>query len=358
MKSLKHLRSKIDRLDNGLLKLLNQRGQLVQEVAALKARSGQSVFVPGRERNLLDRLKESNQGPLSSEAVEGVFREVVHACRNLEKNFRVAYFGPEATYTHQAALRSFGRRADYVPTRTIPEVFQDVERSQADYGVVPIENSTEGIVNHTLDMFAESSLSICAELKLPIWHFLMGNVRKGSGLKGVKTLFAHYQALAQTRDWVEKHLPGVKVVEAASTAESARLAKKTPGAAAVASRLAAEVYGLEILASRIEDVSKNFTRFFVVGTAEPQATGRDKTSVMVSIKDRVGALYDMLLPFKKRKLNMTKIESRPTRQRPWEYLFYVDFLGHRSERAVQQLLQDLEKTCVYLKVLGSYPRTE
>lgn len=358
MNSLKKIRSKIDKVDASLLKLLNQRGSLARDVATLKQKSGGSIFVPGRERNVLENLKKQNKGPLSSDAVEGVFREVVHACRGLEKQLQVAYFGPAATYTHQAALRSFGRRAELIPVRTIGDVFAEVEKGRADYGVVPVENSTEGVVNHTLDMFAESTVSICAELELPIWHFLLGNVRKGRGLKGVKTLFAHYQALAQTRGWVENHLPNVRVVEATSTAESARLASKTPNSAAVASRLAAEVYGLEVLASRIEDVSSNFTRFLVIGTSESQSTGRDKTSIMLSIKDKVGALYDMLLPFKRYKANMTKIESRPTRQRPWEYLFYVDFLGHRSDKKVQKLLQELEHSCVFLKVLGSYPRTE
>lgn len=356
--NLQSLRKKIDRLDSGLLRLLNERGFLVKEVAALKAKSGQSVFVPGRERNLLESLKKANRGPLSPDAVESVFREIVHACRGLEKRLRVVYFGPAATYTHQAALRSFGQRAELIPVRTIPDVFAEVEKGHADYGVVPVENSTEGVVNHTLDMFTESTLSICSELELPIWHFLLGNVRGSQGLKGVKRLFAHYQALAQTRGWLETHLPGVPVIEASSTAESARLASKNVGSAAVASRLAADVYGLKILGERIEDNPQNFTRFFVIGTAEPQATGRDKTSLMVSVKDRVGALYDLLLPFKKAKVNMTKIESRPTGQRRWEYVFFVDFLGHRTEPRVQKLLQGLERSCVFLKVLGSYPRVE
>jgi chorismate mutase / prephenate dehydratase len=358
MSDLKAIRKRIDELDESLLALLSQRGKLVQDVASIKEKSGQSIFVPGRERDLLTRLREKNNGPLSPEAIEGVFQEIIHACRNLEKQLRIAYFGPEATYTHQAALRSFGKGAHYQPVRSISDVFAEVEKGRADYGVVPIENSTEGIVNHTLDMFVESTLSICSELELPISHFLLGKSAAYKGGKGIKALFSHYQALAQCRGWIERHLPGVRIVEASSTADSVRQAARTRNAAGIGSRLAASLYGLDILASRIEDVTHNYTRFLVVGKSEPLPTGRDKTSIMFSVKDRVGALYDMLVPFKKSKLNLTRIESRPTRQRAWEYLFFVDFHGHRLEKPVQKALQDLEKSCVFLKVLGSYPRTE
>jgi chorismate mutase / prephenate dehydratase len=358
MTSLKRLRAHVDRLDNSLLELLSRRGRLVQDIGAIKEKNGQPVFAPERERDLLQQLKAKNHGPLPCDAIESVFREVVHACRNLQKELRVAYFGPEATFTHQAALRSFGRGAEYLPMRTIADVFAEVDKGGADYGVVPIENSTEGVVNHTLDMFMDSRLSICAELELPIWHYLLGHSRAYKSGAGARTLYSHYQALAQCRDWVESHLPGVRVVEASSTAEAARLASKNPRAAAIASRLAAELYGLDVLSSRIEDVTHNFTRFLVIGKTAPARTGRDKTSIMFSIKDRVGALYDMLVPFRKYKLNLTKIESRPTRQRAWEYLFFVDFIGHRSEPRVQKALQLLQCSCAFLKILGSYPRSE
>jgi chorismate mutase/prephenate dehydratase len=355
MKSLKKLRTRIDRLDQSLLALLNQRGELVQAIGSLKAKNGASVFAPGREREVLHGLQEKNRGPLTDDAIESVFREIVHACRSLQKELSVAYFGPEATFTHQAALRSFGRRAKLVPCRSIPDVFSDVEKGRADYGVVPIENSTEGVVNHTLDMFMESELSICAELELPIQHCLLG---KASKLSSARTLISFPQALAQCRHWIETHLPEARVVEASSTAEAARLAAKTAGSVAIASRLAADLYGLHVLAAGIEDASHNFTRFLVIGSVCPEPTGRDKTSIMFSIKDRVGALYEMLLPFKKFRLNLTKIESRPTRQRAWEYIFFVDFLGHRSEKRVLRALALLERSCAFLKILGSYPRTE
>ncbi len=358
MASLEHLRRQIDRLDGALLELLNKRGRLVQQVGAEKARRNQSVFAPGRERDLLRRLKDLNHGPLTAEAVDAVFREVVYACRALQKDFKIAYFGPEATFTHQAALRQFGRRAHLVACRTISDVFVEVEKDRADYGVVPIENSTEGIVNHTLDMFVDSRLSISAELEMPIHHYLLGRAVGYKKGRGVRTLYVFPQALAQCRAWVEAHVPHANVVEASSTAESARLASKTRGAAAIASRLAAEMYGLDVLESRIEDVSSNFTRFLVIGKSEPAPTGRDKTTVMFSVKDRVGALHDILVPFKKLRLNLTKIESRPTRQRAWEYVFFVDILGHRAEPRMQKALAELERYCSFLKILGSYPRTE
>jgi chorismate mutase/prephenate dehydratase len=245
-----------------------------------------------------------------------------------------------------------------VSCHSIADVFTEVEKCRADYGVVPIENSTEGVVNHTLDMFIESWLSICAELELPIHHYLLGQARTYRGGSGLRTVYSKDQALAQCRQWLELHLPQVRLVETASTTEAALLVRRRPHAAAIASHLAADLYGLDVLAPRIEDGSNNYTRFLVVGTTQTPATGRDKTSIMFSIKDRVGALYDMLTPFKQYRLNMTKIESRPTRQRAWEYIFFVDFVGHRSEKHVQKALAMLERSCVFLKILGSYPRSE
>lgn len=356
MKSIPQLRRNIDRLDQTLLALLSQRAELVKSIGALKFEFGQPIFVPGRERQLLQELQSKNPGPLSNEAVEGLFQEIVHACRNLQKRMAVAYFGPEASFTHAAALKCFGRGAELVARRTISEVFSEVDKGRADFGVVPIENSLGGGVYHTLDMFIESPLSICAESELPVHHYLLS--RNARSFEKVKTLFSHYQALAQCRHWVDEHLPNARLMESTSTSEAASQASKLPGAAAISSKLAAERYGLNILASRIEDSSQNSTRFLVIGTAEPEPTGRDKTSIMFSIKDRPGALFDMLLPFKKAKLNLTKIESRPTRQKAWEYIFFVDFLGHRSESRVQQALAKLERSCAFLKILGSYPRGE
>jgi chorismate mutase / prephenate dehydratase len=358
MASLKKLREQIDRLDESLLKLLNERGQLVESVGEEKLKTSQAVFVPSREKSLLQRLKRLNSGPLSNQAIQDVFNEIVHACRSLQKQLKISYFGPEATFTHQAAMKCFGPQAHFVPAHSIADVFAEVEKGRADYGVVPIENSTEGVVNHTLDMFIESNLSICAEVELPIWHYLLGRQRDYRKKGGIRALYSHYQALAQCRQWVEDHLPGVRVVESSSTSEAAKRASSTPRTAAIASRLAGELYGLDILESRIEDATHNYTRFLVIGTAEPQPTGHDKTSIMFSVKDRVGALHDMLVPFRKFRINMSKIESRPTRQRAWEYIFFVDFFGHRSDARVVKALELLERSCAFLKILGSYPRTE
>ena len=331
---------------------MTQRARLVKDIGAIKGKNGQAIFcVRGRERALLARLKSKNKGPLSNEAVENLFREVVHACRNLQKRLAVSYFGPEASFSHAAAIKCFSRNAVLVPNRTISEVFAEVDKGRADFGVVPIENSTGGGVYHTLDMFIESPLSICAELELPVHHYLMG--RSIRSIEKVKTLFSHYQALAQCRNWVDAHMPLARVVESTSTAEADKQAARTKGTAAIASQLAAEQYGLDILAPRIEDSAQNYTRFLVIGTAEPQPTGRDKTSIMFSIKDRPGrVIRDMLVPFKKNRLNLTKIESRPTRQRAWEYIFFVDFIGHRSEARVQKALALLERSCMFLKILG------
>jgi chorismate mutase / prephenate dehydratase len=356
MSSIPRLRKRIDRLDKSLLGLLSERAKLVKSIGNLKLQNGQSIYVPGREKTLLLKLQSKNPGPLSNEAVEGLFREIVHACRNLQKQMTVAYFGPEASFSHSAALQCFGRGAKLEPVRTISEVFSEVDKGRADFGVVPIENSLGGGVYHTLDMFIESPLSICAELELPIHHYVMS--RSVRDLGKIKTLFSHYQALSQCRNWVDEYLPKARVVESTSTSEAATQAGRLAGTAAIASKLAAERYGLEILASRIEDSSQNSTRFLVIGTAAPEPTGRDKTSIMFSIKDRPGALFDMLLPFKKARLNLTKIESRPTRQKAWEYIFFVDFNGHRSEARVKEALAKLERSCVFLKILGSYPRGE
>lgn len=356
MKSINNLRKHIDRVDRSLLRLLSDRARFVKAIGALKEMNGQAIFVPGRERSLLAGLKKGNPGPLSDATVETLFREIVHACRQLQKKLAISFFGPEASFSHAAALQCFGRGAQYAPARTISEVFSEVDKGRADFGVVPIENSTGGGVYHTLDMFIDSPLSICAELERPIHHYLMG--RGVRSLDRVSTIYTHYQALAQCRDWVDEHLPKARVVESTSTSEAAREAARRPGSVAIASELAAERYKLNILASRIEDSAQNFTRFLVIGTTEPQPTGRDKTSIMFSIKDRPGALYDILVPFKKAGLNLTKIESRPTRQKAWEYIFFVDFLGHRSSPRAQRALELLERSCVFLKILGSYPRSE
>ncbi|MGQ0645520.1 MAG: prephenate dehydratase [Elusimicrobiota bacterium] len=352
-KELDALRGRIDKLDDHILRLLNERADVARAIGALKASRDEEVYASNRERAILDRLTESNGGPLPAEAVEEIFRAVIVNCRLLQKKLRIAYLGPEATFTHQAAAKHFGRSADYLPVKSISDVFDEVEKARADYGVVPIENSTEGVVNHTLDMFMESDLVICAEREDPISHCLLASQ---GDIKKVKAVYSHPQALAQCRRWLEDRLRHAAVHEAASTADAAAHAALDASAAAVAGPLAAEIYGLKTLAAGIQDAAHNVTRFLIIGRKLSSPSRRNKTSLLVSIKDKVGALNELLLSFKKQKLNLTKIESRPSKKKAWEYVFFIDLEGHVSEPAVQRVLKDLKKHCVFLKVLGSYPR--
>ncbi len=345
-------REAVDAIDNELLALLNKRAQVVQGIGRIKAENGEQVFSSERERAILDRMSELNKGPLPEEAVNDIFQSVFTAHRSLQRKLQIAYFGPEATFTHQLAVKHFGRNCEYIPLPSIRDVFSEVEAKRADYGVVPIENSTEGIVNHTLDMFVNSDLSIVAEREEPINHHLFS---VSGDIKKVKGVYSHPQALAQCRKWLEARLPNAAVHETLSTADAAVHATLDPTAAAIASQAAGEIYHLKTVAAKIEDSIDNTTRFLIIGEAVPKSTGKDKTSVLFSVKDRVGALYDTLQVFKKANLNMTKIESRPTKKKVWEYIFFVDFVGHQSDKKVQKALTELRRKCAYLKVLGSYP---
>lgn len=354
-KSIEAWRKKIDRLDDQVLRLLNERGRAVQQIGRIKSRKNEEVYASGRERQIIDRLAQAGRGPLPKEAIEEIFLAVINNCRLLQKKLAIAYFGPEATFTHQAAIKHFGRSAEYRPMKTIADVFDEVEKGRADYGVVPIENSTEGVVNHTLDMFMESDLMICAEREDAISQCLLASQES---LKKIKGIYSYSNALGQCRRWLESHLRGVPVHEAASTADAAAHAALDASAAAVASPLAAEIYGLKILARNIQDSRHNVTRFLVIGRKTAGPSGRDKTSLLLSVKDRVGALHDLLMAFKREGINLTKIESRPTKKRAWEYVFFIDLQGHASDPRVKQVLDDLRTHAVFLKVLGSYPRVE
>jgi chorismate mutase/prephenate dehydratase len=360
MSKLPGLRRRIDKVDDQILVLLNQRAKLVQSVykekqALARVHGGQvEAFVPGREVEILRRLSAKNAGPFPAEGIAPVFREVISACRSLEISPRIAFFGQPGSNTHQASLNVFGSQAEHSAQVNIPSVFEEVEQGRADYGVVPVENSTEGAINHTLDLFVDSELKVCSELSLPIRHLLLN---RGGKLAGVKRVLSHPQALAQCRRWLAKNLPGVSVESAASTSEAAKQAAKdrTGRTAAIASQLAVELYGLKVAARNIQDQNDNTTRFFVIGRARSKPTGKDKTSVMLSIRDKVGALSSVLKPFERHKVNLTSIESRPSRRKAWDYYFFVDFQGHQDEPKVQRLLQDLGSEVAQLKVLGSYP---
>ncbi len=352
--TLDSLREGIDRIDAHVLKLLNQRARLALSVGHSKMRRHHEVYVPGRERRIYERLFTLNKGPLPNEAVRAVYREIISASRPLEKPLRVAYLGPEATFTHMAAREQFGSQATFVSAETIPQVFAEVERGYADYGVAPIENSTEGVVGTTLDMFVESPLSILSELSLEIRHCLLSRSRL---LKRVKRVLSHPQSLAQCRRWLATHLPGVPVEETTSNARAAEVAAQNPTVAAIAGKLAAERYGLKVVAEGIQDHSANLTRFVVIGQQRENSlsSGHDKTSILFSVKDELGILYRMLKPFAENRVNLMRIESRPLKGRPWEYLFFLDVGGHLHEEKIERAVQELAKGCLFVKVLGSYP---
>jgi len=363
--TLAELRRKIDAIDERLLKFLNQRAKIVRQIGKLKADKQVQPLAPEREREIYDRLERLNKelgAHFPQEGVALVFREIISASRALEAPLQVAYLGPPATFTHMACMQQFGLSTGYVPVGSIKEVFNEVERGRAQYGVVPIENSTEGVVNHTIDMFIDSPLKISGEVLQEVSHNLLS--QKGR-MEGIKRVYSHPHAIAQCRGWLEENLPGVPVREVYSTARAAELCKDDPTAAAIASELAARMYGLQVVKKRIEDNPNNFTRFLVIGRpADRQSTprsGRDKTSLMFSIKDRVGALYDMLRIFAEHGINLTKIESRPSKKKAWEYVFFVDLEGHADDPAVGRALDALKGQCLFLKILGSYPaakRTE
>jgi len=349
---IKALRKKIDDIDRKILGLLDRRMRLAVRIGKAKSENNEDVFVPVREKEVIANIIKFSRGVIPNEFLIDIYREILNASRSLQKKLRVAYFGPEATFTHLAAIKMFGKSVEYVPAETIKDVFNEIEKDRADYGVVPVENSTEGVVNHTLDMFMESELKIISEVPLEISHCLLSTEKS---LAAVKVIYSHPQPIAQTRNWVEKNMRHAKVVEVLSTAEASRRAKSERHSAAIASGAASEIYGLNILAKGIEDFKNNFTRFLVIGRKSPPASGCDKTSIMFSVKDRVGVLHDILIPFSKYGINLTKIESRPTKKKAWEYIFFVDFVGHTEDKNVAAALKEIGESCLILKVLGSYP---
>ena len=352
---LKVLRKAIDSIDSKILKLLNKRANFTLEIGKIKSRAKESIYVPDRESEVYKRLADYNKGPLSNKALEAIYREVMSSALSLEKPLTIAYLGPEFTFTHLASMKKFGSSIDYSSCNTITSVFDEVEKGRADYGVVPIENSVEGAVNHTLDMFIDSDLKICSEIYLDISHSLLS---KETDRRKIKKVYSKDQVFGQCRLWLEEHLPNVALVEVSSTAKAALMASQEKGAACIASDLAAEKYGLKILNRSIEDNAHNVTRFLVIGRTEAKQTGKDKTSIMFSLKDRVGALHDILVPFKHHGINLTKIESRPSKVKAWKYYFFVDMEGHHLDAKVSKAILALKKSTTYLKILGSYPAAE
>ena len=353
--SLDQIRDRIDELDKQIQQLINERAECAQAVADIKLKSGNTeadFYRPEREAQVLRKVLERNQGPLSSEEMARLFREIMSSCLALEQPMRIAFLGPEGTYTHDAALKHFGHSVITVSHNAIDEIFRDVEAGFSHYGVVPIENSTEGVVDHTLDMFLSSPLQISGEVELRIHHCLLA---KGDKLEGIKTVYAHQQALAQCREWLDEHLKDVPRIAVNSNATAARMAADDASVVAIASKAAAELYELNTLACNIEDEPDNTTRFLIIGRESPAPSGRDKTSLLVSTPNRPGGLNDLLKPLADARISMTRIESRPSRRAMWEYVFFIDIEGHKDDENVSAALKVLGDTASILKVLGSYP---
>ncbi len=349
------LRETIDDIDENIIKLLNQRLVLATDIGKIKAENGRQVMDSAREIKVLQRLSSLNKGPLTKSGLRRIFTEIISTSREQQRTHVVTYLGPEATYTHIAAMDHFGRFVSFVPQASIRDVFVEVEKKACDYGVVPVENSIEGAVNHTLDLFFESDLKICAEKYQSISHDLL--VSKGT-LKDIRMVYSHPQPFAQCRRWLQKYLPEAQLVECSSTAHAAKYALEKSGSAAIASSEAANIYKLEVVASRIEDVSRNTTRFLIIGRDDVPRTGNDKTSVMFVTAHFPGALYKVLQPIAESGVNMLKLESRPTRHENWSYFFFVDVEGHIEDDNVKQAMSKMKDICLYLKCLGSYPKAE
>lgn len=350
--SLEELRRRLDEIDSKLLGLLNERAKIGIEVGKVKQNSNAAYYVPERERAIFERLQQLNDGPLPDAAVKSIYREIMSSVRALEKPTTVAFLGPRHTFSELAAQRIFGSTAELHPMPTLSDIFTEVERERVDYGVVPVESSMGGGVSDTLDRFVTSSARIINEVLLHITQNLLST----SPLEEVARVYSKDQSFIQCRNWLVANLPRAEQVPVASTAEAARIASEEPGTAAIGSVLAAEPYGLNVVAQRIEDSPHNYTRFFAIGRQLTRPSGRDKTSLLMSIRNRPGALMDLLLPFSKAGIDLTRIESRPSQRKAWEYVFFIDLIGHVEDAKVAETLETVQDVCVELKVLGSYPQ--
>ncbi len=349
---LHELRKQIDEFDAQIVRLINQRAQIVRQIGKLKAEGNQAVYAPVREQAVYAKVVGANSGPLTEEAVRAVFREIMSGCMVLEKPLKIAYLGPPGTFTHWAARSKFGDSVTYESASSLDEVFEEVERKRADYGVVPVENSTEGGIRETLARFLDSPLKVCAEIVLEIHHSLLANCP----LEQIKKLYSKGTVFGQTRRWLRAHLPNVELLEVASTSRAAELAAAEPGAASIAHTELAGACGLRVLFENIEDIAHNVTRFFVLADHMSQATGDDKTALLCSVKDKVGALHDLLRAFRDHGINMTKIESFPSPTTAWQYHFFIDFRGHPDEENTRQALEQMQRECVSFRIIGAFPR--
>ncbi len=357
MDELTQLRKEIDRIDEEIVALLSRRADIARKIGEIKKKKNLEYHAPERERAIFEKLLSLNKEKFGerfpSEALIHIYREVISACLSLEKPLRIAYLGPKATFTHQAALERFGFSAQYISCPTIRDVFEEVQSSRVDYGIVPVENTTDGVVNYTLDMFLESDLKISGEVVIPINLHLLSNL---DDIGKIKKLFSHKVAFGQCRRWIERNIPGVQLVETESTAKACEIVLEEENAGAIASEVASYTYHLNILVRNIQDNADNYTRFLIISKREVPPTGDDKTSILFAVRDEPGALYKALEVFYVRGINLTKIESRPSRKKAWDYVFFVDLEGHKEEEHIKQALQELEKVTQMVKVLGSYPK--
>jgi len=346
-------REEIDRIDDVILELLNKRADLAIEIGKSKASRNLEFYSSQRERSIFKRLSAQNDGPFPNEALRAVYREIMSASLSLEKPLKVSFLGPRATFTHLACLQHFGRSSQFIAEKNIRSVFEGVERERVDYGVIPIENSTEGVIAHTLDLFMECDVRISEEIMIEISLDLLS---RSKSLKDIRRVYSHPHAIAQCRNWLEDRLEDAEIIDMPSTAKAAEIASAEPHSGAVASSHAAKLYDLNVLERRIQDIPHNYTRFLVIGKKDEAPTGRDKTSLMFSLKDSVGALYNALKPFAEHGVNLTKIESRPCKGKPWEYIFFADLEGHHTDDKLVAALETFREGCSDLKLLGSYPQ--
>ncbi len=354
-----HLRKEIDALDSKIVELLNERAKIVMKIGEIKKQNRAQVYVPNREQEIYSRITSENKGPLPNDCLTAIYRELMAGSLVLEKAIKVSYLGPEGTFSYFAAKQKFGSSVDFVPARGIDDVFRDVVGGRSDYGIVPVENSTEGGIRETLNMFVEFDVKVCAEIIFPIHHNLMANCKK----EEIKKVYSKLQILSQCRNWLSSNLPNAELIEVSSSAEAARIFEKTVKSvkegqycAIIANAEIAQQYGLHILFRNIEDNPNNITRFFVLSKEYGAPSEKDRTAVMCYVKNRPGALLEILEPFKTHNVNLTNIESLPTRKKAWEYCFYLDFEGHVSNETVQKTLNEVSKMCVDVKILGSFPK--
>jgi chorismate mutase/prephenate dehydratase len=351
---LSRLRDSINKIDQSILDLINERLGIAKAIGEIKKQNGGYVYDKSRENQVIERLNALNKGPLNPQTLHQIFTDIISACREIQAPTRISYLGPEATFTHIAAMELFGHASTFIPQTSIRDVFIDVSRRKCDYGVVPVENSIEGAINHTLDLFFDSDLKICAEKYLNISHAVLS---RSTAVDDIEVIYSHPQALAQCRGWIRKNLPNAVLSETRSTAHAAQKAAKKERTAAIANSEAAHIYGLQILESNIEDYTHNITRFLLIGNDEPPRTGCDKTSLMFVISHVPGALFKTLQPISEAGINMSKLESRPTKHENWSYAFFVDFDGHIADEKIMHTIEKMRPYCKFIKFLGSYPRS-